>query len=489
MDADTPKEPNTRFRLKYFIIVVLIFTVVPFAAVGLNDLYRSITDVLERQPPVIQLIEVPRGIGLSPVSIKFNVVDNGAGLDEIVVRLRQRGAEKELQRLSLRGKRSHEIILDFSAEDGSLIEGVAMIDVRAFDRSFWSNRAESSLPLRVDFRKPKIEVLSTQHNARIGGSQMVFYKTFDEDLALSGVKVGSQIFLGYPATSVDKDFSDPNVKVAIYALDLELDKEARSHVKLFAEDKVGNAVSEDFYNKVQDRTSRDVPVKLSEDFMRDRIVDLAGKARNKIRDTEESGGTAEERLIQDFKLVNERLRLNNEAEITSLVLKSPRHEAYWDGPFVRQSSTVQQPFGNLQVFSYEGKVLGKARSLGDELLLPRGQDEVYAANGGIVAFAQDVGIYGWAVGIDHGLGVVSIYARLESPLVQKGAVIEKGQVIGKAGRTGFARNKQLYFEMRVQGVPVDPAEWFDAAWFYGHLGAKIKEVKKILGIPIYVPLR
>ena len=474
------------FKLKYIIIIILICTIVPFAAVGLSGLYRNI---LEHNAPVIELIDVPRGIGLSPVSVKFTVTDNDAGIDEIVVRLRQKGPAKELKRLDLGGKKSEEIVLDFSADDKFLVEGTAVIDVRAFDRSFWNNSADISLPLRVDFRKPKIEVISPQNNARLGGSQMVFYKAIDEDLAISGVRVGGKIFLGSPATSVDKDLSDKNLHVALYAASLDLGKDAISEIRLFAEDKVGNAVSAPFYNKVVDRDFRTATVKLEEDFMRSKIVELASKARSKKRGDDQESTSPEDRLKNDFKMVNENLRSYNETEISSLTSKSPRLESFWDGQFVRQASTIQQAFGDKITYTYEGTPLGNSRSLGEEWLLPRGSSEVLAVNAGIVVFVQDIGIYGWAVGIDHGLGLISVYSRLSKASVSNGVTVAKAQSIGLAGKSGFARNDQVYFEMRLQGLPVEPREWLDSAWFYTQIVGKTNEAKKVLGIPVYVPLQ
>ncbi len=486
------QKPRARFfKIRYIFIIIFICMIVPFAAVGLSDLYKNI---LEHNPPKIELIDVPRGIGLSPVNVRLRVSDFGAGLDEIIVRLRMKGPAKELKRIEAKGKESEEIVLDFSSEDPDLTEGTVVLEVRAFDRSFWNNSAEMSLPLRVDFRKPKIEVVSTQNNARLGGSQMVFYKAIDEDLAISGVKVGGKIFLGTPATGVDKELNEKNLHVAIYAVDFNLDKESlsdskQSDIKLFAEDKVGNAVSSQFYNKVLSRDFRSVKVNLDDDFMRTKVVDLSAKARSKIKIDNAEVDLDENKLLNDFKIVNEKLRLLNETEISSLTSKSPRLERFFESPFVRQSSSVQISYGDRITYFYEGKEIGKSRSLGEELVLPRGNNEVLSANAGIVIFAQDVGIYGWTVGIDHGMGLVSVYSRLSKANVSAGVTVEKGQVIGTIGRTGMALKDQFNFEMHVQGVPVDPREWLDTNWYYTQIVGKINEAKKILGIPVYVPLR
>jgi septal ring factor EnvC (AmiA/AmiB activator) len=88
------------------------------------------------------------------------------------------------------------------------------------------------------------------------------------------------------------------------------------------------------------------------------------------------------------------------------------------------------------------------------------------------------------VGIDHGLGVVSIYANLESVNVRKGDTVSRGDAIGQAGSSGFAASPQIYVELRVQGEPVDAEEWIDPGRYHYLFAARIEELKRQLGIPI-----
>jgi murein DD-endopeptidase MepM/ murein hydrolase activator NlpD len=90
-------------------------------------------------------------------------------------------------------------------------------------------------------------------------------------------------------------------------------------------------------------------------------------------------------------------------------------------------------------------------------------DPVQAANRGRVALAEALKVRGNAVIIDHGLGVYSCYYHLSEIRVQKGQMIEKGQVIGLVGSTGLSTGPHLHWEMRVTGNPVNPIQWTQRA--------------------------
>ena len=372
-----------------------------------------------------------------------------------------------------------------------MAEGLAYLEVKAFDRSFWSNVAEASLQFKVDYRKPRVEVLSTQHNARIGGSQLVLYKAFDEDLAVSGIKVGNHTFLGFPATALDKDLNEGSLFAAIYGLPLEMDPRDVP-VKVFAEDRVGNAVSATFYNKVSTRTRREQTVNVDDQFIREKVRSLADNYRSRLQGQGEKPASGPpdgmESLAADFKIVNEKLRAINDGEVVSVLTKNLRNEGFWKEPFFRQIANATTSFSDLVNFQYDGALLGSAVSKGEDLSLGREPSDVLATNGGIVVLSEDVGIYGWTVAIDHGLGVSSVYSYLDRASVNVGEEVARGQPIGTTGNSGFGRRLTMHFEIRVQGVPVDPREWWEASWFQAHILGKVNDLKRSLGIPVYTPI-
>lgn len=85
---------------------------------------------------------------------------------------------------------------------------------------------------------------------------------------------------------------------------------------------------------------------------------------------------------------------------------------------------------------------------------------VRAANTGRVALAAEkLNIYGNAVVIDHGEGLVSCYFHLSKLSVKKGDEVSAGQEIGSVGSTGWSSGPHLHFAVYVRGAPIDPLWW------------------------------
>ncbi len=88
---------------------------------------------------------------------------------------------------------------------------------------------------------------------------------------------------------------------------------------------------------------------------------------------------------------------------------------------------------------------------------------VRAVHEGRVVFADVFAGYGQLVILDHGQLGYSLYGYLGSVGVQKGAAVAPGQAVGTVG-TSPAGNPSLYFELRIDGRPVDPLEWLKELW-------------------------
>lgn len=95
----------------------------------------------------------------------------------------------------------------------------------------------------------------------------------------------------------------------------------------------------------------------------------------------------------------------------------------------------------------------------------RGGIDVYApAIGTVVSVFPDQVVRGNCIVIDHGLGVYTIYMHLKEILVEQGAVVEAGQLIGFIGTTGRSTGPHLHFEVDIQGTPVNPLTWLRRAF-------------------------
>jgi murein DD-endopeptidase MepM/ murein hydrolase activator NlpD len=83
-----------------------------------------------------------------------------------------------------------------------------------------------------------------------------------------------------------------------------------------------------------------------------------------------------------------------------------------------------------------------------------------AAASGDVIYAGWRGGYGNAVIIDHGGGMATLYAHQSNLAVSNGDEVLLGDVVGYVGSTGLSTGPHLHFEVRIDGKPVDPMQYF-----------------------------
>lgn len=101
-------------------------------------------------------------------------------------------------------------------------------------------------------------------------------------------------------------------------------------------------------------------------------------------------------------------------------------------------------------------VLGRRRMhSGIDLAAPTGTP-VYATADGLVSRANRFSSYGLYISIDHGAELETRYAHLSRLAVAAGDRVRKGQVIGYVGSTGRSTGPHLHYEVRVDGVAVNP---------------------------------
>jgi murein DD-endopeptidase MepM/ murein hydrolase activator NlpD len=92
---------------------------------------------------------------------------------------------------------------------------------------------------------------------------------------------------------------------------------------------------------------------------------------------------------------------------------------------------------------------------GIDIWAPEGTP-IHAAGAGTVIWAGDRHGYGNAVFVDHGNGVVTVYAHQSRVGVAVGQRVSTGDTIGYIGHTGLAAGPHLHFEVRVNGTAYDP---------------------------------
>ena len=107
----------------------------------------------------------------------------------------------------------------------------------------------------------------------------------------------------------------------------------------------------------------------------------------------------------------------------------------------------------------QGKTTTYVRHSGYTYQVPPGAP-VRAVGPGLVVFAGWLEGYGQVVILDHGGGYHSVYAHLATLAVQVGQAAQRADTLATTGSSGSLEGPKLYFELRKDGTPVNPADWF-----------------------------
>ena len=130
-------------------------------------------------------------------------------------------------------------------------------------------------------------------------------------------------------------------------------------------------------------------------------------------------------------------------------------------------------FADKRTYIYKGKKVDRAGAPG----LRSGGDAAHRRcrrpTTARCVWADNLGIYGNCVVVDHGYGLQSIYGHLSEFAVKAGDMVKKGQALGKSDSTGLAGGDHLHFSMQVDGVQVNPVEWWDEHWIHDRILSKV----------------
>lgn len=117
------------------------------------------------------------------------------------------------------------------------------------------------------------------------------------------------------------------------------------------------------------------------------------------------------------------------------------------------------PMHNYSFTSSYGWRWGRMHN-GIDLAAPQGAP-IYAVHAGTVVLSRWHGGFGYAVVIDHGDGVETLYAHASELLVSEGQEVTAGDRIALVGNTGFSFGPHLHFEIHQHNTPVEPLEWLE----------------------------
>lgn len=212
--------------------------------------------------------------------------------------------------------------------------------------------------------------------------------------------------------------------------------------------------------EIQEQKNNLEQLKLQQEKEKEEVAATKVKFEDKKKQVESSQSTKEaymaelQKDMKEMQAQEERLnKANNEVEkkIQQLQLES----AYTGGEML-----WPLPANQKRITSYFGKrphpLYGYwSNHRGIDIACPY-NTEVYAANSGVVIVAEKHWSYGNYVIIDHGGKIATVYGHNTKLLVSVGQEVKKGQLIALSGSTGESTGPHLHFEVRKNGVVIDP---------------------------------
>lgn len=160
--------------------------------------------------------------------------------------------------------------------------------------------------------------------------------------------------------------------------------------------------------------------------------------------------TVEPRYVEPPATVADRIA--GEAKRLDVIWKSRTEGPLWQGAFAAPvPDAANSAFGSRSVFNNQPR----SPHGGADFASPAGR-LVRAPNAGRIVLAEDLYFTGGTVVIDHGLGLVSLFAHLSSIDAVVGATVAAGDVVGRVGATGRVTGPHLHWTVRLGGTRVDP---------------------------------
>jgi murein DD-endopeptidase MepM/ murein hydrolase activator NlpD len=407
--------------------------------------------------PQVTLL-APGVVGLeTPVTVR---VESPHGVRHIAAWIEQNGVRRQVYEQSaapnrLMFWRKSEEPATFKFAIGrkptpALKDGKAKVIVEAQSNDLRAQSATRESAFELISAPPKLSADGHQHYINQGGSELVVASVSGYWTEV-GVRAGPYTFRSFPLPGSQTE----RFVLFAYPWDLPADTKPIVYAK-----NPGAETTATFWQKIFPKTFRARDLEIDDAFLE--------KVVNQI----DPGGAGA--LIDRFLRINGEMRRRNNQTLADLRLKTAE-KFLWKGSFLQlANSKVESQFADRRSYIYKGKKVDEQTHLGFDLSVTQ-HVPVAASNDGRVVYAADLGIYGNCVVVDHGYGLQSIYAHLSEIGVKDGDMVTKGQSLGKSGSTGLAGGDHLHFSMQVDGVQVNPVEWWDDHWISDRIRSKVKE--------------
>ena len=409
-------------------------------------------------PGVRVAVTPPRALG--PKTLIPLVVE-AAGGQVVRVEVRVLQGDRSAVVLAPEGKLGGRAEIPFVIESAALglREGSATVEVWGRD-DFWrplrlADRAAARFPVTVDLTPPRIDVVASTRYLAPGGVGVVVFRA--GDAVRSDIRVGAIPFPSFAAGGQDR--------VALVAL--PYDFAPGTPLTISALDEAGNSASRGIGAEILPRRFRHDRLEVKDAFLQLKVPELLPQL------------PPSQPLIDAFLVINRDLRRQAEEEKRKIAAKTA-DKPLWEGPFLQPPNTkVFSNFAETRTYIYGGREIDTQVHFGYDLASTK-QAPVPAANTGVVAFTGPLTIYGNTVVVDHGWGLMTLYAHLSTIGVKVGDSVEKGQELGRSGDTGLAVGDHLHYEVLVNGISVTPIEWWDAKWIRDRFNGPLRAA----GLPV-----
>jgi murein DD-endopeptidase MepM/ murein hydrolase activator NlpD len=434
--------------VKTFLIILVVVIVLPVVLlVALSD------------TPVIRLDASATTIGrATPLSID---VSDPHGIRQLAVSIEQNGVTYRADEITQPARRIfwRRGVLDsvLKVVTGTktvpqLKDGKARVIVEVTSDDFRGKTARLERDVMVVTQPPTLTVDSDEHYLYLGMADLVTFNVGGY-WTETGVRVGNETFRGWPM---------PDGKPGLFSLfAFAWNMPAGTTPLVYATNPAGNEVTApmafQFPKKEQPK-------------YRVRDLQLDDRFMEKVTNELDPNGSGD--LVARFAKINGEMRRANNKTLSDLRLKTePRF--LWSEPFLQQhNSKVESSFADVRNYIYHGKKIDQQVHLGYDLSITQ-HVGVEASNDGRVIYAAPLGIYGNCIVLDHGYGLQTIYGHLSEIAVHEGDMVKRGQIMGKSGQTGMAGGDHIHFSMQLEGVQIDPKEWWDSHWIKDHIAKRV----------------
>jgi hypothetical protein len=313
----------------------------------------------------------------------------------------------------------------------------------------------AQLDLPVQLTPPSLQVLSIRTYVAQGGVEAVVYRVGDT-ATRDGVRVGTRFYPGHPVPG-----GAAQERFALFAVPYDMDD--AGGVRLLAEDGAGNEAQTRFIDQFFPKPLRKDKIRLNDAF----LEKVTGEILSHTPELTDKGNA-----LDNYLEINRDLRKKNQALLEQLAAKS-EPAFLWREPFLPMINTaIKAHFAERRSYIYQDREVDQQDHLGLDMASVQAAP-VPASNDGVVVFAGYLGIYGNCVVVDHGYGLQSLYGHLSSIEVKAADKVTRGQTLGRSGATGLAAGDHLHFAILLDGLPVNPIEWFDRKWLHDRLKLKL----------------